>query len=113
DTGREVLRLTDRAPGFAFCRFTADGRLALADSDRLRFFDLPSGKEVAPRPVGGVARLTPDGAVFVRIGQEQKEALVGDATTGRGRPGRVCRAGGIRSAARSASCTSRATGGRW
>ncbi|HEX4613098.1 MAG TPA: sigma-70 family RNA polymerase sigma factor, partial [Urbifossiella sp.] len=83
DTGREVLRLAERKHGYALCQFTADGKLLLQDSDRLRLLDIPSGKEVGARPVGGVARLTRDAATFAKVEKEREWVVLGDTATGR------------------------------
>jgi RNA polymerase sigma factor (sigma-70 family) len=83
DTGREVFRLPDKKSGYALCQFTPDGKLVLRAGERLRFLELPSGKETDSRPVGAVSRLTRDAALFVRVVNERKEIALGDAVTGK------------------------------
>jgi RNA polymerase sigma factor (sigma-70 family) len=83
DTGREVFRRPERKAGWALCQFTADGKLVLQDSGRLRFLDVPSGKEVAGRAVGGATQLSRDGTVFVEVEKERERVALGDAVTGK------------------------------
>jgi len=72
----------------AFAAFTPNGRLALSDKERLRFFDPATGREVRSLPAGRVVALSPDGKVFVRwVNHDQArtdqptELVFGDAAT--------------------------------
>ncbi len=49
-----------------FCAFTPDGSLALAEKEKLRFFDPASGAEKHSVAAVGVVALSPDGKRFVR-----------------------------------------------
>jgi RNA polymerase sigma factor (sigma-70 family) len=82
-TGAEVLRLPARRAGFSLCQFTPDGKLVVADNDRARLVEVPSGKEVGALPVPSMVRLTADAKTFARVQEERVAVVVGDAATGK------------------------------
>jgi RNA polymerase sigma factor (sigma-70 family) len=82
-TGAEVLRIANRRFAYSLCQFTPDGKLVLADNDRTRLLEVPSGKEVGSWPVGRMARLTADAKTFARVEQERVAVVVGEAETGK------------------------------
>ncbi|QEL17107.1 WD40 repeat domain-containing protein [Limnoglobus roseus] len=85
-TGQEVWREAGgRKTGSAFCAFDPLGRLIRPDETVTYVHELPSGRVVATWPVGGLAKVTPDGATYVRTKKIYAEIEIGDAATGRPR----------------------------
>lgn len=86
-TGRLAHRFDGgkRARWHWFCAFAPDGRFAVADEDRLYFYDPATGREVRSVPVGGpVVALSPDARHYVRTsGYKAPVTLtLADAATG-------------------------------
>jgi RNA polymerase sigma factor (sigma-70 family) len=82
-TGKESLRFEGGSRGWAYCRFSADGKqFALCNQDRVRYYDLASRKETHAVPAQHISSLSPDARTYVRT-DEQKETLLGDTRTGK------------------------------
>jgi RNA polymerase sigma factor (sigma-70 family) len=72
-----------------FCAFTPDGQLALADRDKLRYFDPDTGAEKRAVAAAQMTALSPNGKYLVRFASSGEavpvttQLVLGDAATGK------------------------------
>lgn len=84
-TGREVWRskVGEKNP-HPFVAFDPQGRLIRGFDHETRVYNLDTN-QVTTWPVGGIAKVTPDGKTYVRTKKIYAEVEIGDAATGRPR----------------------------
>ena len=84
----KLLRRIDHADwGWqGFCAFTPDGLLALAEKEKLRFFDPATGTEKRAIGVADVLALSPDGKYVAHLASRSERTVpvsLADAVTGK------------------------------